>query len=75
MTEEAMLFFRIVCISGAIVTLLAGIFLFKNSERLFGSNPDHPSENSSGRLYAKFLVFAAWAHAMVLFTLGALKLH
>jgi len=52
--------------------LAAGVFLFKNYEKLFGVDPNMPSENSSSRAYRKVQVFAIWAHVVAL--LGAFAL-
>lgn len=43
-------------------TLAAGVYLLINSERLFGVDPNMPSENSSGRAYGKMQAFVVWAH-------------
>ncbi len=47
-------------------TLVGGVYLFRNFERLFGPDPDMPSENSSARSYSKMQVFVVWAHAAAL---------
>ena len=47
-------------------TLLAGVFLFRNCQRLFGPDAEVPSENSSTRAYGKLHIFAIWAHAVLL---------
>jgi hypothetical protein len=58
-----------------IATLLAGVYLLRNSERLFGIDPSVPSETSSGRAYGKMQAFAVWAHAAALTGAFALLLH
>lgn len=61
--------FIIRCISVALLvaTLLAGAYLLKNFQRLFGTDPSLPSENSSARAYNQVQVFSLWAHALFLF--------
>lgn len=49
-----------------LATLAAGAYLLINSERLFGVDPNMPSENSSGRAYGKMQAFAIWAHVAAL---------
>ena len=74
MPPEVILFVRIIAASGFIITLLGAIFIVKNQKRIF-TNPEMPSDRSGSRLYAKFLVYAALAHALVLFGSFALLLH
>lgn len=47
-------------------TLVAGVYIFLHSERLFGVDPNMPSENSSGRAYGKMQAFVVWAHVAAL---------
>jgi len=47
-------------------TLVAGFYLLRNFEQLFGTDPDMPSENSSAHSYSKMQVFVVWAHAAAL---------
>jgi len=49
-----------------ILTLVAGVYLFKNYQRLFGIHADMPSESGSARNYSKLLVFLIWIHAMLI---------
>jgi hypothetical protein len=62
-------FFFILCFLG---TAFVGVMVLKNYERLFGNDPDAPSETSSGRTYGKMQALAVIAHALLLF--GALIL-
>ncbi|MEA3210692.1 MAG: hypothetical protein QOE70_3749 [Chthoniobacter sp.] len=55
--------------------LVAGVFLFKNYEKLFGVDPNMPSENSSSRAYRKVQIFVIWAHVVGLTGAFALLLH
>jgi heme/copper-type cytochrome/quinol oxidase subunit 3 len=72
MQNEALVVFRILATLVFFGTLYAGYFLFRNYERLFGVDPNMPSENGSSRAYSKVQVFAIWAH--VLFASGAFAL-
>lgn len=64
-TEHALLLraFFILLFAGV---LLSGFLVMKNFEKLFGVDPDVPSETSSGRSYGKVQVLAVWLHALVL---------
>ena len=52
-----------------------GGWLLCNYQRLFGVDPDMPSENSSARAYSQVQIFALWAHALVATGAFALCLH
>lgn len=56
-------------------TLLAGVHLFRNYERLFGPDPSIPSETGSARAYSKLHVFVVWVHATLLTGAFAFLLH
>lgn len=56
-------------------TLIAGAYLLRNSERLFGVDPGMPSETGSGRAYGKLQAFVVWAHAAALTGAFAFLLH
>jgi hypothetical protein len=75
MQNEIFLFVRIIFTGLFVVTLLAGVFLFKNYQRLFGVDPDMPSEGESSRAYSKVQVFSVWGHAVLLTGAFALLLH
>ena len=75
MQNEIFLFARVVFTGLFLVTLFAGVYLFKNYEKLFGVDPDMPSEGPSSRAYSKVQVFSIWAHATVLTGAFALLLH
>jgi hypothetical protein len=66
MQDNAQFFlvFRIIFAGLFIFTLVAGGYLFKNYQRLFGVHVDMPSESVSARNYSKLLVFLIWIHAM-----------
>ena len=57
---------RVVFTGLFLVTLVAGLFLKKNGQKLFGVNPDMPDENGSARLYTKTLIYLVWAHAALI---------
>lgn len=72
MQNEAFLVFRILAAIVFFTALYAGYYMLRNFDRLFGPDPEIPSENSSARAYSKVQVFAIWAH--VLFASGAFAL-
>ena len=72
MPSEVLLFFRILAAALFVLTAFAGIYLGKNYQRLFGVDPNMPSETGSSRAYSKVQIFAVWAH--VLFATGAFAL-
>lgn len=55
--------------------LLAGLYIFRNFERLFGADPSIPSEGESSRAYTKAQVFLVWLHALILTGGLALLVH
>jgi len=55
--------------------LAAGVFLFANYQRLFGPDPNMPSENSSSRAYSRVQILVVWLHALALTGAFALLLH
>jgi len=69
------LFVRVVFTGLFIVTLLVGGYLMKNFQKLFGVDPEMPSENSSSRTYTRVQVFLVWAHFVVLTGSFALLMH
>ena len=75
MQTEFFLFVRLIFAGLFVVSLLSGVYLFKNYQRLFGVDPTMPSEGDSSRAYSKVQVFSVWAHAVVLTGAFALLLH
>ena len=75
MQNDVLLLFRIVFTGLFIVTLLAGVYLGVNYQKLFGVDPNMPSENGSSRAYSKVQIFSVWAHAVLLTGAFALLLH
>lgn len=66
---------RFIFVALFLVTLGIGAYLFKNFERIFGADPNVPSENGSARAYSRMQVFTVWAHAVALTGAFALLLH
>ena len=75
MQTELLLVFRLLAAAAFVVMLGAGGWLVWNYQRLFGVDPDMPSENSSSRAYSQVQIFALWAHALVATAAFALCLH
>lgn len=72
MNGDPMLLLRIFFVLCFLGTAAVGLMVLKNFERLFGTDPDAPSETGSGRAYGKMQALAVIAHALLLF--GALIL-
>jgi len=68
-------FFQFIATLLFIGTLLAGLYLLRNHERLFGVDPGMPSETSSSRAYSKMQAFVVWAHAAALTGAFAFLMH
>jgi hypothetical protein len=49
-----------------VATLIAGYFLFKNFDKLFGPDPNSPSDNEGARGLNKVQFIAIWLHALAL---------
>lgn len=49
-----------------IATLIAGYLLFKNFDKLFGPDPNSPSDNEGARGLNKVQFIAIWLHALAL---------
>jgi hypothetical protein len=75
MENEFFTFFRFVAGGIFVATMLAGAYLLKNFERIFGATRDVPSENASARAYSATHVFILWIHAAVGSAAIALSLH
>ncbi len=75
MGSEELLFIRIVAAVVFIAILLSGIYVAKNYQKLFGADPDVPSENPSARAYGKVQVFTVWLIALLLAGAFVLLLH
>lgn len=75
MQNDALLTFRLIFTALFIALLFGGVWILKNYQRLFGIDPDMPSENSSSRGYSKMQVLVVWLHAVLLTGAFALLLH
>jgi hypothetical protein len=75
MQNESVLLIRLVAIGVFIAALYAGSYLFTNYQRLFGVDPNMPSEGASSRAYSKVQVFAIWAHVVLASGAFALLVH
>jgi hypothetical protein len=56
--------FFFLCFCG---TIIAGVRVLKNYDRLFGRDPNVPGETSGARAYGKMQVLVVLAHALLLF--------
>jgi hypothetical protein len=72
MPNELVLLLRVVASGVFITALFAGYYMLKNYQRLFGVDPNMPSEGRSSRAYSQVQVFSIWAH--ILFASGAFAL-
>jgi hypothetical protein len=75
MQSEVFLAFRILAVIGFFATLGIGVWLARNYQRLFGVDPEMPSENSSSRAYSQVQIFTLWVHALIATAAFALFLH
>jgi len=75
MHDQVGIFIRIFFVGIFIVTMLAGAYLWKNDERLFGVSSDVPSESDGARGYNRTQVWAVWAHLAFFSALFALSMH
>lgn len=75
MQNEIFALFRILASAVFIATLYAGWYLAKNYQKLFGVDPNMPSEGPSARAYSKVQIFALWTHVLVASGAFALLLH
>ena len=75
MQAEAVLLIRIVASVVFLAAVFAGYYMLKNFRKLFGVDPDMPSEGPSSRAYRTALVFIVWAHVLVASALFALAYH
>jgi hypothetical protein len=66
MQSDFFLVFRILSAALFIITLIVGGYLAVNYQRIFGFDPNMPSETGSSRAYSKVQVFSVWAHAVCL---------
>lgn len=67
-----MLPLKIFFTGGFFVTILVGIWLFKNQAKWFAVDPDKPAETSGERTYSKAQMFICWLITLKLFAMLAL---
>ena len=75
MQSNASAFIHFVFVLAFLGTLVAGVILLKNADRLFGTDAEMPSENSSSRSYGKMQALVIWAHVALLTGAFAFLLH
>jgi hypothetical protein len=75
MQKNALLGLQLISAALFILLLFVGVWILKNHQRLFGVDPDIPSESSGARNYNKLQVIALWLHALLLTGSFALLLH
>ena len=75
MQNEAVLVIRLLSSGVFLAALYAGYYMFKNYQRLFGVDPNMPSEGPSSRAYSQVQVFAIWAHVLIASGAFALLVH
>lgn len=75
MQNNALLTLQLIATGLFILLLFGGVWILKNYNRLFGVDPDMPSENISSLTYNKLQVIALWLHALLLTGAFALLLH
>jgi len=56
-------------------TLVAGVYLYRNFERLFGADPNIPTDTAGARGLSKVQFIAIWLHAVALTGAFAFLLH
>ena len=75
MQSNASAFIHFFFVLAFLGTLVAGVILLKNADRLFGTDAEMPSENSSSRSYGKMQALVIWAHVALLTGAFAFLLH
>jgi len=75
MQNDTFIVFRILASVVFIAALYAGYYMLRNYQRLFGVDPNMPSEGASSRAYSQVQVFSIWAHVLLGSGAAALLLH
>lgn len=75
MQNESFLVFRIIAGAVFFAALYTGYYMLKNYQKLFGVDPDMPSEGASSRAYSQVQLFVVLAHVLVGSAAFALLLH
>jgi hypothetical protein len=74
MNELSLLPVRIIAGIALAAWLGAGVYLFKNSERIFAADPDAPGETSGARHYSRAQAWLVWLLFAKLFAFLAFAL-
>ncbi len=75
MQNDTFIVFRILASVVFFAALYAGYYMLRNYQRLFGVDPNMPSEGASSRAYSQVQVFSIWAHVLLGSGAAALLLH
>ena len=75
MNDSLLLLWRIFCTGGLLLTGLGFYYVRKNYDRLFGPDPEVPSENSGSSTYSKTQIYAILIHFAVFLVMGFFLLH
>jgi len=75
MHDQVGTFIRCFFVGVFLITLLAGVYLWKNDERFFGVTDEVPSESDGARGYNRTQIWAVWAHVAFFSALFALCIH
>ena len=60
MNQLSLLPIRIIAGIALVAWLAAGVYLFKNAERIFAADPDAPGETSGARHYSRAQAWLVW---------------
>jgi hypothetical protein len=75
MQRNALLGLQFISAALFVFLLFVGVWIWKHHQRLFGADPDIPSESPGARDYNRLQVVALWLHALLLTGSFALLLH
>lgn len=62
MQDQVGTFIRCIFFGIFLLTLVAGVYLWKNDDRFFGATDEMPSEAGGARGYNRTQIWAVWAH-------------
>ena len=74
MNHEALFPIKVMAGLGLAGMLALGVWMFKNEQRLFGYDPEVPSDNSSPRTYGKAQLWLLWLLMLKVFAFFAFTL-
>lgn len=75
MQEDPFSIIRIVFTGLFFLVLFVGGYVVKNYQKLFGADPNVPTDNESARAFTKVQMILVWIHAVVLTGAFALMMH